>query len=391
LTSFLGSMLFPLVLVVGLTGLVSHTAYQPDLSANAIVPAGEDLQLFIFSWPTSPTLLFAFNQGLHVIGGFVAIPLLLAKLWSVIPRLFAWPPLSSPAQMLERLGLALLVGSALFQFATGVVNAQVYYPFRFNFVVAHYYGSFVFLGALFLHVAIKLPTIRRAYRERGVLKPLRDDLASTRPEPYDPDGGLVAEAPNPPTLSRRGLVGFVGGAMGLVFVAIGGQSIGGPLRKLAFLAPRRDGFPVNKTAAAAGVTSAMVGDTYRLELVVGDRTMSLTRAELQQMEQREEELPIACVEGWTSTQTWGGVRLADLARLAQAPEGAEVLVESLQPKGVLRRATLNAAQLADERSLLALRVRGEDLPMDHGYPARIIVPALPGVHNTKWVARMTFT
>jgi DMSO/TMAO reductase YedYZ molybdopterin-dependent catalytic subunit len=28
--------------------------------------------------------------------------------------------------------------------------------------------------------------------------------------------------------------------------------------------------------------------------------------------------------------------------------------------------------------------------MDHGYPARIIVPALPGVHNTKWVGGLTF-
>jgi DMSO/TMAO reductase YedYZ molybdopterin-dependent catalytic subunit len=28
--------------------------------------------------------------------------------------------------------------------------------------------------------------------------------------------------------------------------------------------------------------------------------------------------------------------------------------------------------------------------MDHGYPARIIVPALPGVHNTKWVAGIVF-
>ncbi len=32
-----------------------------------------------------------------------------------------------------------------------------------------------------------------------------------------------------------------------------------------------------------------------------------------------------------------------------------------------------------------------DLSPDHGYPARVIVPALPGVHNTKWVKRMTFS
>jgi DMSO/TMAO reductase YedYZ molybdopterin-dependent catalytic subunit len=35
-------------------------------------------------------------------------------------------------------------------------------------------------------------------------------------------------------------------------------------------------------------------------------------------------------------------------------------------------------------------VNGADLSLDHGYPARIIAPAVPGVHCTKWVARMTF-
>jgi DMSO/TMAO reductase YedYZ molybdopterin-dependent catalytic subunit len=45
----------------------------------------------------------------------------------------------------------------------------------------------------------------------------------------------------------------------------------------------------------------------------------------------------------------------------------------------------------DPDSLLALRVNGADLSLDHGYPARVIVPAAPGVHNTKWVTSLTFT
>jgi DMSO/TMAO reductase YedYZ molybdopterin-dependent catalytic subunit len=40
--------------------------------------------------------------------------------------------------------------------------------------------------------------------------------------------------------------------------------------------------------------------------------------------------------------------------------------------------------------MLALRVNGADLSRDHGYPARTIVPAAPGVHNTKWVNKITF-
>ena len=68
-----------------------------------------------------------------------------------------------------------------------------------------------------------------------------------------------------------------------------------------------------------------------------------------------------------------------------------VLVESLQEGGAFKQATLASNQIDDSRSLLALKVNGADLSLDHGFPARIIVPALPGVHNTKWVKRMTFS
>jgi DMSO/TMAO reductase YedYZ molybdopterin-dependent catalytic subunit len=99
------------------------------------------------------------------------------------------------------------------------------------------------------------------------------------------------------------------------------------------------------------------------------------------------------VEGWsTSDQWWRGVRLRDLAALVgyDADRAPDVLVASLQRRGAFRRAALRSNQVRDPRSLLALDVNGEPLTPDHGYPARVIVPAAPGVLNTKWVARMTF-
>src|ERR1044072_7300286 len=123
LTSALGSVLLLLVAIVAVTGFLSHAAYMPDLPGNAIVPAVRALPL-TFDWPTSPSWLYALTQGLHTNVGLVAIPFLLAKLWSVIPRLFVWPPVRSPAHAIERLSIALLVSSTIFQFATGIVNAQ---------------------------------------------------------------------------------------------------------------------------------------------------------------------------------------------------------------------------------------------------------------------------
>jgi DMSO/TMAO reductase YedYZ molybdopterin-dependent catalytic subunit len=396
LTTTLGSLLLPLVLVVGATGFVSNAAYQPALGRNALLPSG-GLQPFGFGWPASPSWLYALNQGVHVTVGIAAVPLLLAKLWSVAPRLFTWPPLRDPAHAIERLSLVGLVGGAIFEFVTGIFNVQLYYPWHFNFVVAHYYGAWVFLAALTIHVAIKLPVMARAWRERGVLAPLRADLHGTLAEPHEA-GGLAAPTPNAPTISRRGLLALVGSASAGLLVVTVGQSVGGPLRRLALLAPRGqsvfddgpNGFPINKTAATARVSRRLTGPDWRLTIAAGARRRELSREELQAMEQYEHDLPIACVEGWSTTQRWSGVRLRDLAALAGAPAGAVLRVESLQPRGALRRVTLGHAQHADERALLALRVNGADLSLDHGFPARIVVPALPGVHCTKWVASLTW-
>jgi DMSO/TMAO reductase YedYZ molybdopterin-dependent catalytic subunit len=54
------------------------------------------------------------------------------------------------------------------------------------------------------------------------------------------------------------------------------------------------------------------------------------------------------------------------------------------------QSALNPGQVLDPDSLLALRVNGADLSPDHGFPARVIVPALPAVKCTKWVRAIEF-
>ena len=41
-------------------------------------------------------------------------------------------------------------------------------------------------------------------------------------------------------------------------------------------------------------------------------------------------------------------------------------------------------------SLLAFRVNGAELSLNHGYPARVILPNVPGNFNTKWVGELRF-
>jgi DMSO/TMAO reductase YedYZ molybdopterin-dependent catalytic subunit len=398
LTSMLGSILFVLIAVVAVTGLISHSAYQPDLVAgyNATVPTGGDIGPLISLPAGAPAWAYALSQGAHITVGLIAVPVLLAKLWSVIPRLFAYPPAKSPADAIERLAVLLLVGSGLFEFVTGILNIQVFYPFHFGFVLAHYYGAWVFISALALHILIKLPTVRRAYRTHGVLKPLRDDLAHTRPEP-DVPGSLAPTEPAPATISRRGLLGLVGAGSLALLLANLGESVGGPLRRVALLAPRGrvfgtgpNDFQVNKTAQTVAVTKLASDPRWRLELSGPAGTRKLSRAELEAMDQHTYAMPIACVEGWSTTQRWTGVRLRDLAALVHASKTTILEVHSLQPAGPYRHTAYSSDQVQNAQALLALSVNGVDLSLDHGYPARIIIPAVPGVHCTKWLASAHF-
>lgn len=382
-TSVLGLVLLAGVTVLFVTGLLSYAAYNPGLSpVNDKTPDKGILGFYLFSWPTRPYWLYRLTQGVHVTLGITLIPVLLAKLWSVVPKLFALPPARSLAHALERISLLLLVGGGLFEFTTGVLNIQLDYVFPGSFYLLHFYGAWVFFAAFVVHAVLKVPAAVHALRH------IREE------------GQAASPRPAPPTVSRRGALGLVGGGSLLLFGTTVGRSVDGPLRETAVLAPHGGtgpgggpgGFQINKTAAYAGVTAEETSEeVWRLVVVGRTGTLRLSRNDLLRHPLYSSALPIACVEGWsTSDQWWRGVRLRDLAALAGYEDPPDVLVESLQRHGAFRRAALRANQVADPRSLLALYVNGEDLTPDHGCPARVIVPAAPGVLNTKWVARMTF-
>jgi DMSO/TMAO reductase YedYZ molybdopterin-dependent catalytic subunit len=398
LTSVFGAVLLASLPVLIITGLLDYIAYSPQFGQAFPRDVGW-LHLPFFQWPTRPAWLFRLTQGLHVGLGYVLVPVVLAKLWSVVPRLFGWPPVRSLAQVVERISLLALVGGILFEMATGILNNQYDYIFGFDFYTAHYYGAWVFIAGFLIHTAIKLPHVVAGLRSRSLLGVLRTSLADTHPEPAHPDDpdSLVALDPAPPTVSRRGALTLVGGGSLMVGLLTAGQSIVQSLRPAALLIPRGrsygkgpNDFQINRTATTAAITEDLVGPSWRLALSGGRHPVSLDVAELLALPRHTATLPLACVEGWSATQTWTGVRLRDLAVMAGVPKPVSALVRSVEKQGAFNSGRLTGEQVLDPDALLATHVNGAVLSRDHGYPARVIVPALPGVHCTKWVGTIDF-
>jgi hypothetical protein len=345
------------------TGLISHWAQTP----TPWLP-----------YPTSPAWGYRFTQGLHVISGTAAVPLLLVKLWTVFPKLLARPPRKMPELVLhalERVSIGVLVTAAIFQLATGLANAAQWYPWHFNFRPTHYALGWVAIGALVMHIAVKLPIIR------GALGSDVDSTSQDRP----------TMAPGPGVMTRRGLLRTTWAAAAVAVLTTAGATV--PiLRKVSVFGVRSgegpQGVPINHSATYRGVTTAATSAAYRLTVAYGDREVGLTLAQLRAMPQTTASLPISCVEGWSAGATWTGVPVRDLLDLVDAPSGSVVAVQSLQQHGGERASTLDGNFSDHPHTLVALDLHGEPLSIDHGFPCRLIAPDRPGVLQTKWLARL---
>lgn len=389
----LGRLLATAFLLCFATGLYSHFIQDP-------LPGMQFL--------TRPVWLYQVSQGIHITAGIVCFPLIFAKLYAVFPELFQSPPVRSFPHFLERASIALFVAASLVQITIGLLNTYQWYAlFPFPFRQTHYALSFVVIGSLAIHIAVKLSTITKYWRKSptnyvednddpDAAFDVPDELRrlTGRPQSAGVTGRIfswIDRTPEPrdPQTSRRGFFVTVGVAAAALVTLTAGQSFRVLDATNIFGARKNDtgpqGLPVNRTAAKAKVVESATSPSWRLTVSNGDTVTTYSRSELEAMRQYEVVLPIACVEGWSQYATWKGPRLSELVDSVNASGSATVRITSLEENSSYAVTHMEANFVRDDLTLVALQLNGDVLDIDHGYPARIIAPARPGVLQTKWL------
>ncbi|QKS18180.1 molybdopterin-dependent oxidoreductase [Curtobacterium sp. Csp2] len=193
-------------------------------------------------------------------------------------------------------------------------------------------------------------------------------------------------------IARRGFVAGVTAATVGVVALTAGQSTRLLEPFNVFGARQRhlgpDDLPVNRTARAAGVLATATAADWTLTVVGPGMSRTFSRAELVALGTTTAELPIACVEGWSQTATWKGVRMRDLLETVQADPASPLRITSLERSGGYRVTEMGPEYAADPTTLVALELNGATLDLDHGFPARVIAPGRPGVLQTKWIGKI---
>jgi sulfite oxidase len=126
-----------------------------------------------------------------------------------------------------------------------------------------------------------------------------------------------------------------------------------------------------------------------------DKPLSLTYDELVSRPQVERVVTLACVSNevggeYISNATWQGVMLADLLNEAGVQKRAEQVFSTSLDGWTCGFPV--AAALDGRDAMIALAMNGEPLPLEHGFPARLVVPGLYGyVSATKWLKSIELT
>ncbi|WP_236796128.1 molybdopterin-dependent oxidoreductase [Amycolatopsis sp. GM8] len=126
-----------------------------------------------------------------------------------------------------------------------------------------------------------------------------------------------------------------------------------------------------------------------------DHELRLSFADILRRPLVERDLTLSCVSNeiggpYVGNARWTGIPLASLLREAGARPGAEQLLSTAVDGMTIGSP---AELVLDGRdALLAVAMNGVPLPVEHGFPARLIVPGLFGYASaTKWVRELNLT
>ncbi|BCW68308.1 oxidoreductase [Arthrobacter sp. NicSoilB4] len=238
------------------------------------------------------------------------------------------------------------------------------------------------------------------------------------------DSDLAAKDPERPATTRRAFFAATGvTAAASAIAATGGRMLSAARSNIAqareslqLPAPAKPApaVPAGVQSKAPGVTPWLTpnNDFYRIDTALSvpeinvqdwelrihglvEQEVRLSFQDLLDANLIESHVSLTCVSNpvggnLAGNAKWLGMPIRDVLKMARPKEGADMVL-STSIDGFSASTPLEVLQ-DDRDAMLAIGMNGEALPLEHGYPVRMVVPGLYGfVSATKWVVDLEVT
>ena len=156
-------------------------------------------------------------------------------------------------------------------------------------------------------------------------------------------------------------------------------------------------YPVSEAANPArvngdlGLRTPLDSANYRMNVIKsnGD-TLKLTLADIQKLPKTEIVFNFKCIEGWSQITHWGGVKFSDFMKAYGLDKESKLNYLGLATPDKQYYVGIDMPSAMHPQTLICYELNGKLLPLNQGYPLRLIIPVKYGVKSLKRIGYMYF-
>lgn len=119
-------------------------------------------------------------------------------------------------------------------------------------------------------------------------------------------------------------------------------------------------------------------------------TLALGLEEIKKLPKTEIVFNFKCIEGWSQVTWWGGVKFSDFVQAYGLSQEAAMKYLGLATPDEEYYVGIDMPSALHPQTLLCYEMNGKPLPMNQGYPLRLIIPVKYGVKSLKRIGSMYF-
>lgn len=156
--------------------------------------------------------------------------------------------------------------------------------------------------------------------------------------------------------------------------------------------PKRMAVPGARVNGKAGLSEGFDPDAWKLKLVKepGD-TILITLDELKALPKTEVIFDFKCIEGWSQVTHWGGVRFSDFTKKYGLDQQTKLRFTGMSTPDEAYYVGIDNLSMMHPQTLLCYEMNGKPLPLNQGYPLRLIIPVKYGIKHLKRIGTIFFS
>ena len=141
-----------------------------------------------------------------------------------------------------------------------------------------------------------------------------------------------------------------------------------------------------------GLEDAVDTANWRLQVMKqnGD-TLTLSLTDIKKLPKKDIVFDFKCIEGWSQVTHWAGVPLKTFLEAYGLKKESEMNYVGLQTPNKKYYVGIDMPSAVQEQTILCYEMNGAPLPLNQGYPLRLIIPVKYGVKHLKRIGTMYFS